>query len=88
MHAEIQGETLHDQNLSLGFPTRSNANRAVQSQKIARGLKFRTSEVQVDGLYYLWSENKGADQLHGYHTGNPAADLPLCVHIFKKQVFS
>ena len=27
--------------LVLGFPNRSDTNRAVQSQKIARGLKFR-----------------------------------------------
>ena len=35
----------------------------------------------VEG-YYLCSENKGADQLHGYH----AADLCLCFCICKKLV--
>ena len=35
-------------------------------------------------LYYPCSENKGADQLRGYHE----ADLPLCFHICKKPVFS
>ena len=29
------------ENQSSGFPTRSDTNRAVQTQKIARGLKFR-----------------------------------------------
>ena len=43
------------------FSTRSDTNRAVQSQKTARGLKFRIKKVE--GLYYLCSENKGADQL-------------------------
>ena len=37
--------------------TRSDTNQAVQPQKMARGLKL------VEGLYYLCSENKGADQL-------------------------
>ena len=36
----------------------------MQPQKMARGLKFRIKEV--DGLYYLCSENKDTDQLHGY----------------------
>ena len=30
---------------------------------MARGLKFRI--YKVEGLYYLSSENKGADQLRG-----------------------
>ena len=46
-------------------------NQTVQSQKIARGLKFC---IQVEeGLHYPCSENKGADQLRGYH-----GDLRLC----------
>ena len=36
------------------------------------------------GLYYLCSENKGADQLCGYRE----ADLRLCFHICKEPVFS
>ena len=36
-------------------------HRAVQPQKMARGLKLWIKEVE--GLYYLWSENKDADQL-------------------------
>ena len=49
------------ENLSSGFPIRSDTNRAVQPQMMARGLKVRIYEVEV--LYYLCSENKGADQL-------------------------
>ena len=58
-------------NLSLGFLTRFDINQAVQPQKMAIGLKFRIWEVE--GLYNICSENKGADQLHGYH----AADVHL-----------
>ena len=57
-------------------------HKAVQLQKMARGLKVWILEVV--GLYYLCSENKGADQLRGYST----ADLRLCFHICKKPVFS
>ena len=49
---------------------------------MARGLKFCIKEQE--GLYYLCSENKGADQLRGYRE----ADLLLCFHICKKPVFS
>ena len=48
----------------------------------ARGLKFRIKEVE--GLYYLCSENKGADQLRSYC----AADLGLCFRICESPVFS
>ena len=64
---------------SSGFPTRSHINRAVQSQKMARGLKFRIKEVE--GLYYPCSENKGADQLC-------SDDLRLCFRICIMLVFS
>ena len=37
--------------------------RAVQPQKMARGLKFRIQVVE--GLYYPYRENKSADQLRG-----------------------
>ena len=67
------------------FSDQSNTNRAVQSQKIVRGLKFRILEVV--GLYYLCIENKGADQLHSYR-GYREADLRPCLFIFKSQVFS
>ena len=35
--------------------------------------------LELEGLYYLHSENKGADQLYGYCTD----DLGLCFYIFK-----
>ena len=47
---------------SLKFPTRSDANPAVQPQKMARCLKFRI--LKQEDLYFPCSENKGADQLH------------------------
>ena len=64
------------------FPTWSDTNQAVQLQKMARGLKFRINKVE--GLYYLCSENKDADQLRGYCE----ADLRLCFRICKTLVFS
>ena len=64
------------------FPTWSDTNQAVQPQKMARGLKFRVKKEEK--LYYLCSENKGADQLRGYRK----ADLRLCFRICKSLVFS
>ena len=46
---------------TIWSPTWSDTNQTVQLQKMARCLKFRIQEVE--GLYYLSSENKGADQL-------------------------
>ena len=43
------------------FPTRSDTKRAVNPQKIAGRLKFRTNELE--GLHYLFSESKEADNL-------------------------
>ena len=54
------------------FPTRSDINRPVQSQKMARGWTFWFEKVEI--LFYPCSENKGADQLRGYRE----ADLRLC----------
>ena len=59
--------------MSQRFPTRSDANWAVQLQKIFKGLKFKIQEVEE--LYYLCSENKGSDQLGD------------CFSICKKQDF-
>ena len=67
------------ENWPSGFPTRSDTNRPVQLQRMARGLKFRIYEVE--GLYYPSSENKGADQLCSYS----AADLHLCLRICKSR---
>ena len=58
------------------FPTWSDTNQAVQLQKMARALKFWIEKVE--GLYYLCSENKGADQL----CGDREADLHLCFRIW------
>ena len=58
--------------LSYWFPTWSDTNQTVQLQKMARGFKFR---IKIEeGLHYLCSENKGADQLRGYRE----ADLHFC----------
>ena len=46
---------------------------------MARCLKFQIQEAE--GLYYLCSENKGADQLRGYRE----ADLRLCFRICKNR---
>ena len=62
--------------------TRSDTNRAVQTQKKVRSLKFRI--LEEDGLCYTCSENKGADQLRGYCE----ADLRLCFRIYRLLVFS
>ena len=59
----------------FGFPTMSGTNRSVQPQKMARGLKFRIYVIQ--GSYYTYSENKGADQLRSYC----ATDMRLCFRI-------
>ena len=47
---------------NLGSDT--NPNQTVQPQKMVRGLKFQIHEVE--GLCYLCSKNKGADQLCCY----------------------
>ena len=60
----------------------SDTNRAVQSQKMARVLKFQIKEAEV--FYFLFSENKGTDQLCSYHT----ADLCLCFRLCILLVFS
>ena len=54
------------------FLTWSDTNQVVQLQKMARDFKFWIK--QVEGMYYLSSENKGADQLGSYRE----ADLRLC----------
>ena len=61
---------------------RSDTNRAVQLQKMARSLKFQIKEEE--GLYYLCGENKGTDQQHSHCT----AGLRLCSYLCKKTVFS
>ena len=65
------------ENLSSGMPTSSDTNWAVQPQRMGRGLKFLIYVEEV--LYYLCSENKGADQLRC----DRKADLSLCFCICK-----
>ena len=57
------------------FPTLSDTNQALQPQNMARGLKLGI--LEAEGLYYLCSENKGADQLRAYRE----ADLRLCFRL-------
>ena len=49
------------ENLSSGFLPRPDTNWAAQSKQMTRGLKFQIKKEE--GLYYLCSKNKGADQL-------------------------
>ena len=69
------------ESLSSGYLTRFDTNRTVQTQKMARGLKFLILEVK--GLYYLCSENNGTVQLRGLR----AANLQLCFCICKTVFF-
>ena len=63
------------------FPNSSDTNRPVQSQKMAKGLKFWI--YKEEELYYPSSENKGADQLRSYCE----ADLHLCSRLGRLLVF-
>ena len=67
---------------TIWVPTRSDTNRAMQLQKMVRGLKFWIQKVEE--LYYPCSENKGADQLRSYCE----ADLRLCFRLCRWLVFS
>ena len=64
----------------MWFLNSSDTNQAVRSQKQARSLKFRIKEEEV---YYLCSDNKGADQLHGFRE----ADLHLCFRTRRLLIF-
>ena len=61
--------------------SRSDTNRAVQSQKMVRGLKFWIKKVEE--LYFPCSKNKGADQLCSYCE----VDLRLCFRLCRLLVF-
>ena len=65
----------------MWFPTRSDTNRPVQSQKRARSLKLRIKAEEE--LYHPSSENKGTDQLRSYCE----ADLRLCFRLGRLLVF-
>ena len=67
----------------MGFLTKSATNQAVQPQKIDRDLQFLIYEVE--GLYYLCGENKGADQLADQLRGYRAAAVTgqtICAFVF------
>ena len=66
----------------LWILTKSDTNQAVEPLEMARGLKFWILEVEV--LYYQFSENKGADQLRG----DREADLRLCFRSCTTFIFS
>ena len=66
----------------MWFPNRSDSNQAAQSQKQAGSLKVWIYEEEE--VYYLCSENKGADQLRGYRE----AVLRLCFRICRLLVFT
>ena len=63
------------ENLSSGVSTRSGTNRSVQSQKMARKLKFWIKKVE--GLYYVV---KTKALISCYRT----ADLRFCFRIMQK----
>ena len=65
----------------IRVPTRSDINRAVQSQKMVGGWKFCICKVEE--LYYPCSENKGADQLRSHCE----ADLRPCFRLCRLLVF-
>ena len=74
--SDLSVQRYFEPHLSLGFPTRSDTNRAVQPQEMARGFKFWIKKVE--GLYYTCRENKGTE-LRSYRP----ADLCVCFHFAK-----
>ena len=66
---------------TMWFANRSDTNRAVQAQKMARDWNFWISKVEE--LFYPCCENKGADQLRSYCE----ADLRLGFRICRLLVF-
>ena len=63
----------------MWFLNRSDTNRPIQSQKMARGWKFWIKKVEE--LYYSCCENKDADQLRGKISFAVTAKL-ICVFVF------
>ena len=65
-------------------PGLTDTNSAVRPQKMARCLKFRIKGIE--GLYYLCSENKGAEQLictfvFAYAKGNFSHDAAQIIYV-------
>ena len=61
----------------MWFPNRPDTNRAVQSQKQARSLKFWIKEDEE--VYYPCSENKGADQHRFYREADLRLWFCICI---------
>ena len=59
------------------YPSWSDTNQAVQLQKMARGLKFWIKKVE--GSYYLYSENNGADQLRDFREADTRLCFCICI---------
>ena len=79
-HLEMGNELCHEQTCLQGFRP-GLTNWAVQPSKLVRDYKFQIKEVE--GLYYVSSEDKGADQLCCYRTD----DLHFCFCVCKKAGF-
>ena len=73
------------QNLSLGFTTRSDTTQAVLTQKMVKGLKFQIKDLV--GLYYLCRENNDADHLPGFLIFNCAYQNLFILHSLKEIYF-
>ena len=72
---QLTFEPVHEKTNNFDFrPTRSDTNRAVQSQKMVRGWKFRIY-IKVEELYYPCSEYNGADQLRSDREADLSASL-------------
>ena len=63
-----------------GFRPGLTQTRLYYPQKIARGLKFWSQDIES---LFLCRENNDTDQLRGYH----AADLRLFLALYAKTVF-
>ena len=70
-HSHISFESCHEKTNNV-FLNRSFKNQPVPFQKMARGLNFQICNRKM--VYYLCSENKGADQLWTCCT----VDLQFC----------
>ena len=66
---------------TIWVPTRSDTNRAVQSQKMDRGGKSCIWKVQE--IYYPCGENTGSDQPGDQLRSYCEADLRLCFRLSK-----
>ena len=66
----MKNEAVLREHLLSRFMSRSDTN----------WVHWQRSEIkEVEGLYYLYSEHQGVDQMHRYDT----ADLPLCFRTSK-----